>query len=97
MAIQPIPTRPDHRPRLAPIPSTRPRRRPTVYTSPARAARTLRRLIIAAIITAAAALALTFGYELLEFLGRAVMVLLLAGVTTLAIALAIHEIRELRR
>lgn len=71
-------------------------RRETVYTSPARAAIVLRRLIVGSILAVTFALAWTFGYDLLRVLGIAFLVLVGIGASGLAIILAIGVLRSQR-
>lgn len=71
-------------------------RRETVYTSPARAALVLRRLIVGSVLVVAFVLAWTFGYDLLRAIGIAFLVLVGIGASVLAIILAIDALRSKR-
>lgn len=71
-------------------------RRETVYTSPARAAIALRRMLVGSVLVVAFVLAWTFGYDLLRALGIAFLVLVGIGAGVLAIVLAIGVLRSER-
>lgn len=63
-------------------------RRPTIYTDPLRAARFLKALIVTATIATTVVLAFTFGYDLLQFLGRVALVAILIALIALVVCLA---------
>lgn len=67
--------------------------RRTVYTDPVRAARLIRTLVVTVVITTAATLAVVFGYDLLHFLGRAALLVVLVTLIGLAAALVVDTLR----
>lgn len=79
--------------RLVALEQQQPHSQRTIYTDPVRAARLLKTLIVTAVVSTAAALAFTFGYDLLQFLGRAALLALLVALIALVAELVLDTMK----
>lgn len=78
---------------LVTLEQQQPLRRRTVYNDPIRATRWVKILIVTAVVAAAATLAFTFDYDLLQFLGRAALLMLVVAIIALGAVLVVATMK----